>query len=89
MRFISVAVVVLSLLNCFNIGKTEQSLSDNERLYRAKCSSCHRLPDSKKHKADIWKNILVAHNQRLNLNDQQINAIFDFICQDSSLNLSK
>lgn len=40
---------------------TNAPMSDGERLYRAKCASCHRLMDPEARCPEQWQALLVHH----------------------------
>ncbi len=62
--FDAVAAVFVGLFyGCHQIAVTD--MEEGERLYRAKCASCHRLIDPGTRTPDEWHALLDHHGPRL------------------------
>ena len=73
-------IVSLIGFGCAPKGPSEP-VSEGERLFRNRCSSCHRLPELKQ---KDWPAILNKHMKRAKLNEAQQKMLLDFF--NSSLN---
>ena len=68
--------LVLLLWGCNT--KSFHPMNVNEKLFRAKCSSCHSLPNLDKYTNEQWKMILQEHLQRTKLNEKQMIQILRY-----------
>jgi cytochrome c5 len=60
------AMVLAGLILCAcGCQTTGAPMGEGERLYRAKCSSCHQPVDPGAHSADRWRARLQRHGPKL------------------------
>jgi hypothetical protein len=83
MKYGSIIIIVFVIACCAGRNVSDKPISESERLFRSKCSACHRLPDKDKFGTKKWKQVLSQHNERLKLDQRQIEAILTFVCSDS------
>lgn len=71
------AVMVLALTLFYGCVSVTRDISDGERLYRAKCSSCHRLIGPEEHEASAWPHYVNDHGPGLTGAEKR--RILDFL----------
>jgi len=74
------ALFLFALTACGS-GKPRPPLTDGERLYRAKCTSCHRTYEPEDYAAQRWP-IIVAQMEkarRVHLSDEQRAIILGYL----------
>jgi len=60
-------------LGCESGGQLKSSkMSPGEKLYRARCASCHRLIDPKSQTDDEWPEYVEQYGKKLNTADQAL-----------------
>jgi hypothetical protein len=64
----SVIAILVFVHGCVSLTA---ELSEGERLYRAKCSSCHRLIGPEEHDAPAWRHYVDEYGQGLTGNEKQ------------------
>ena len=86
MRFVKIAIVVLSLAGCASgpVGESSETASQTEQaalsLYKAKCRNCHNLIEPSDHSATEWPEIMAAHRvKRVRLSDAEADRIVDYL----------
>ena len=57
--------------------KTEGN--EGERLYRAKCTSCHRLMSPAEHQAEKWTVYVEKYGNKIGLTDEEKKKILDYL----------
>ena len=62
---------------CSSIPK--KKISDNERLFRNKCGSCHSLPDPGKRIKAEWERIIENHTDRIHLSEKEKLLIINYV----------
>jgi cytochrome c2 len=60
---------------------TEQS--PGERLFRARCSSCHALPKPADRRADEWPALVQRYGEKAKLGPDQIEEITEYLARSS------
>ncbi|MHC4518539.1 MAG: c-type cytochrome [Planctomycetota bacterium] len=74
------ATVALALALIHGCVSLTTEISDGERLYRAKCSSCHRLIGPEEHDASVWHHYVDEHGP--GLTSAEKDSILDFLTND-------
>ena len=72
--------LVLLLIGCHQGGRTQ--MSEGDRLYRAKCASCHRLVDPDEYENEQWHAFLADHGPRMTQAERT--AIADHLARRSA-----
>ena len=67
------------LTSCDFLQVRKKPMSEGERLYRAKCRSCHVLPDPQKYSDDKWVEIVEHYGQRARLSADQKKLILRYL----------
>jgi cytochrome c5 len=84
-QFIGAAVVGLGamavglLVLAYGCQTMARPMGEGERLYRAKCSSCHQPVDPRTRTADQWRALLEHHGPKLTETERA--AILDHLAQ--------
>jgi len=47
-------------------------MSDGERLYRAKCSSCHNIIEPSRHDRQTWQEYVDEYGRKITIEDKQL-----------------
>jgi len=74
------AALVFLLIGCHQGGRTQTS--EGDRLYRAKCASCHRLVAPDKYESEQWHAFLANHGPRMT--ETERTAIADHLVRRSA-----
>ncbi|MEJ2545403.1 MAG: cytochrome c [Calditrichaceae bacterium] len=85
MRSLIITILIITMIGCAGRQSYDASLSDHERLFRSTCRSCHRLPGPNRFDAGKWRDVLLRHQKRTNLSIQQLQEIYRYLCEDSTL----
>ena len=79
-----ISIILLILIRCGSMLKKGTPLSEKDRLFRSKCSVCHRLPDPKSRNSDQWLQILDRHKNRIRLNEAELGIIRNYLTGKTS-----
>ncbi len=66
-------------LSCSSKTINKKPLSEGEQLFRAKCRSCHILPDPKKYDDHEWVKIMDKYGELARLKENQELSILLFL----------
>lgn len=84
-KYISTIVVlwILSfIIGCAaTVGK--KTMTEGERLYRARCRSCHSLIDPKKHSDSQWQVLLGKYGENSNLTENESKRILEYLTENN------
>ena len=74
------ACIVAALTLVHGCVSLTAELSEGERLYRAKCSSCHRLIGPEEHGAPAWRHYVDEYGQPLTSDEKH--RILEFLTKE-------
>ncbi len=73
-------VFVLSIVaGCSLLRGTRRPMSDGEKLFKAKCRSCHILPKPDKKLTDEWPVFLNEHSEEKEIKPEDLEKIIEFL----------
>jgi hypothetical protein len=72
-------LVSVYLVSCSASTKLNPEISDNERMFRSKCISCHSLPDVKSRTDEQWIKLIEEHKSRVKISQNTISLILNFL----------
>jgi hypothetical protein len=58
-------ILFIFLISCV---VSSHKLTEEDKLYKNKCTSCHALRNSKKYSAEVWGKIVAKHRNENRLN---------------------
>jgi mono/diheme cytochrome c family protein len=77
-------IAMLATAACAGVGRGGTGSSQGERLYRAKCASCHRLRQPDEHTIEGWERGLAKHGPQAHLTDDEREAIRGFLLANAA-----
>ena len=80
---LTILLFVFLFLSCSSKSINYSEMSEEERLYKSNCISCHSLPDSKSKSDEQWITILDDHNNRTKISQQKINIILNYLMNNN------
>jgi mono/diheme cytochrome c family protein len=67
------------VISCGPKVELAESQSDGQRLFRANCRSCHRLPNPKSKTDSEWPSLVNRYGERAKLSPEQIDLIIAYL----------
>ena len=74
-------ILLISIACASNISK--KTMSAGERLYRARCRSCHTLIRPDKYSDSHWELMVEKYGQNINLTEQEKKQILQYLWQNN------
>lgn len=74
-----IAILLVLFIYCDCASSTKKEMTENEHLFRAKCASCHSLPNPKKYQYEEWMKIIESHKDRISLSEKEKSLIVNYI----------
>lgn len=81
--FFLLLIIAGILTHCSGAKQSQKPLTEGERLFKAKCRSCHTLPKPQKFDDAGWVPVVSKYGERAKLNDKQIKLIINYL-QDNN-----
>ncbi|MGD9488646.1 MAG: hypothetical protein AB7W47_11530 [Calditrichaceae bacterium] len=85
-KFSGFFIVLLSagvILHCSASKQNKKPMTEGEQLFKAKCRSCHTLPNPEKFDDNGWVPVVTKYGERAKLNNEQIRLIIKYL-QDNN-----
>lgn len=74
--------IILLLVGC--AGSLDKGpWTQGQRLYRAKCRSCHKLINPKKHSDEEWKVFVEKYSEKSNLTESERRQILQYLLENN------
>lgn len=81
---LTTALSVILAAGCGQKSGTGEEMTGEERLFRAKCRSCHTLPERASRTMEGWKGVLEKHEDRMELTDEERRALIRHLASNEA-----
>ena len=84
-RYFFVPILLFMLiLACLPAKRSNYDMTDGKRLFRAKCRSCHTLPNPRKYTDRQWNELVFHYGERINLSEEQKIMIVQYLIENNN-----
>jgi len=85
LKKLSIGIAILLFLACA-IGVSRKQMTEGEKLYRARCRSCHTLIDPKEYSDEKWKIMVEMYGKKSNLSEPEKIQILEYLLSNNEAN---
>ncbi|HDP98187.1 MAG TPA: cytochrome c [bacterium] len=62
---------------------SQKTMTEGERLYRARCRSCHSLINPNKYSDSSWELFVEKYGQNINLTEKESRLILEYLTENN------